>query len=137
MEHTSMPTFLILKGNSVKETVRGANAAALRTAVLSAAADAAKGPARSSASFSGAGKTLGSSEGAGGAASRPVAAGLPSVDVRAMLSSPGHYAQGRGLPQMIVRFLGLYLQTLFSLDPIKTAGESPFAVKTSAGAKVR
>lgn len=134
-----MPTFLILKGSSVKETVRGANAAALRTAVLSAAADAAKGPARSSASFTGSGQTLGASPsaGGGGAASRPVAAGLPSVDVGAILSSPGQYAQGRGLLQTIVRFLGLYFQTLFSLDPIKTAEESPFAVKTYGGAKVR
>jgi hypothetical protein len=40
-----MPTFLILKGTHVKETIRGANPTALRTAVLAAAADAAKGPA--------------------------------------------------------------------------------------------
>jgi len=132
-----MPTFLILKGRSVKETVRGANAAALRTAVLSAAADAAKGSARSSASFSGKGQTLGASASTGGAGSRPIAAGMPSVDVSAMLASPGQYAQGRGLPHTIVRFLGLYFTTLFSLDPVKAAGESPFAVRTAGGAKIR
>ena len=32
-----MPTFLILKGTHVKETIRGANPTALRTAVLAAA----------------------------------------------------------------------------------------------------
>jgi hypothetical protein len=47
----SMPTFLILKGTHVKETIRGANPTALRTAVLAAAADAAKGPAASAGAF--------------------------------------------------------------------------------------
>ncbi|GAB7333611.1 hypothetical protein MBLNU13_g05179t1 [Cladosporium sp. NU13] len=58
---SAMPTFLILKGTHVKETIRGANPTALRTAVLAAAADAAKGPAASAgAFFSGKGQTLGS-----------------------------------------------------------------------------
>jgi hypothetical protein len=56
----SMPTFLILKGTHVKETIRGANPTALRTAVLAAAADAAKGPAASAgAFFAGKGQTRG------------------------------------------------------------------------------
>lgn len=131
-----MPTFLVLKGNSVKETIRGANAAALRTAILSAAADAAKGPAKSSASFSGKGQTLGSTSGAaGGSASRPVNASI-TPDIGALLSSPAQFAQGRGLPQTIVRFLGLYFTTLFSLEPTKAAEESPFAVKKPSGARV-
>ena len=131
-----MPTFLILKGSSVKETVRGANATALRTAVLSAAADAGKGPGKSSAMFPGKGQTLGSEGAAGGNnGSRSVAAGLPSFDVGAMLSSPAQFAQGRGLPQTVVRFVGLYLTTLLSLDPVKTAEDSPFAIKT-AGPRV-
>ncbi|KAK4545910.1 hypothetical protein LTR36_002474 [Oleoguttula mirabilis] len=133
---SAMPTFLILKGSSVKETVRGANATALRTAVLSAAADAAKGTAKSSAQFSGAGKTLGASSGtAGGNTSRPVAASV-MPDMGAMLSSPGQFSQGRGLPQTIVRFLGLYFSTLFSLEPARAAGESPFAIKKAGGARV-
>lgn len=130
---SAMPTFLILKGSAVKETVRGANATALRTAVLSAAADAAKSPAKSSgAQFSGRGQTLGSGSGSS-ATSRPVAAGSAMPDVGAMLSSPAQFAQGRGLPQTIVRFLGLYFSTLFSLEPSKAAEESPFAVKKAAG----
>lgn len=131
-----MPTFLILKGSSVKETVRGANATALRQAVLSAAADAARGPARSAASFSGKGQTLGSTSGTpGGTASRPVnTAALPNMG--AMLSSPAQFSQGSGLPQTLVRFLGLYFSTLFSLEPIKTAQDSPFAVKKAGGARI-
>ena len=131
-----MPTFLILKGSAVKETVRGANATALRTAVLSAAADAAKGPAKASAGFSGKGQTLGSESAAGGgSASRSVRAPV-MPDMGAMLSSPAQFSQGRGLPQTIVRFLGLYLTTLFSLEPVRAAEESPFAVKKVSGARV-
>lgn len=131
-----MPTFLILKGTSVKETVRGANATALRQAVLSAAADAARGAVRSAASFSGKGQTLGSTSATpGGNASRHVNAAL-LPDMGALLSSPAQFSQGSGLPQTIVRFLGLYFSTLFSLEPIKTAQESPFAVKKASGARV-
>lgn len=126
-----MPTFLILKGSSVKETVRGANATSLRTAVLSAAADAAKGSAKSGVAFSSKGQTLGSGT-AGGSTSRPVRAPV-MPDMGAMLSSPGSFAQGSGFPQMIVRFLGLYFSTLFSLEPLKAAEESPFAVKAKSG----
>ena len=134
---SSMPTFLVLKGSSVKETVRGANATALRTAVLSAAADAAKAPAKSSIGFSGKGQTLGSESGAaeGGSTSRPVA-GPTMPDVGAMLSSPAAFAQGRGLPQTVVRFLGLYFTSLFSLEPLKAAEDSPFAIKKTGGARV-
>ena len=131
---SAMPTFLILKGSSVKETVRGANATALRTAVMAAAADAAKGPAKSSASFSGKGQTLGSGD-AGGAASRSVNAPV-MPDMGAMLASPAAFAQGRGLPQTIVRFLGLYFSTLLSLEPGRTATESPFAIKPQGSARV-
>lgn len=130
-----MPTFLVLKGSSVIETVRGANPTALRTAVLSAAASAAKGPAKSSASFSGKGQTLGSSAGGGAGTTRSVQA--PSIDFGALFASPAAFSQGRGLPHAIVRFLGLYFSTLFSLEPLKTAEQSPFAVKTQGGQRVR
>ena len=50
-----------------------------------------------------------------------------------MLSSPASFAQGQGLPQTIVRFLGLYLTSLFSLEPEAAAQASPFAVKKQAG----
>lgn len=123
-----MPTFLILKGSSVKETIRGANPTALRTAVLSAAADAAKGGAASSAYFSGKGQTLGA--GSGSAPGRTTGPSIPNLG--AAISSPAAFAQGRGLPQQLVRFLGLYITTLFSFDPIAAAEQSPFAVKSTA-----
>ncbi|CAK4031036.1 Thioredoxin 1 [Lecanosticta acicola] len=142
----AMPTFLVLKGSKVVETIRGANPAALRSAILSAAADAARGPAKQSASFSGAGQKLGSDAGGrtlggGGGGGGQAGASLPSLpnlNIGQLLSSPAAFAQGRGLPQLIVRFLGLYLSTLLSFDPMRTAQESPFAVnKGSASIKTR
>lgn len=134
-----MPTFLILKGSAVIESVRGANPTALRTAVLSAAADAAKGPAKSSASFSGKGQTLGTGSGgdaAGASGSRTVQA--PALDFSALVASPAAFSQGRGLPNTIVRFLGLYVSTLFSLEPVKAAEGSAFAVgQRGQGQRVR
>lgn len=123
-----MPTFLVLKGSRVVETIRGANPSALRAAVLSAAADAAKGPGASGAYFSGKGQTLGGE----GNTSRATRGGsIFNFDIQRIMLAPAEFAQGRGLPQQIVRFLGLYLTTLFSVDPIKTAQESPFAVRRS------
>lgn len=125
-----MPTFLVLKGSKVIETVRGANPSALRSAILSAAADAAKDPAKSSASpvFSSKGQTLGgaASSGSGRAVSSP---SIPSLNLGQLFSAPASFAQGQGLPATIVRFLGLYISTLFSFDPNKTAEDSPFAMK--------
>lgn len=130
-----MPTFLILKGTSVVETVRGANPTALRTAVLSAAANAAKGPGKSSASFQGKGQALGASTGAGTSSTgRTVSA--PTVDFGALFASPAAFAQGRGIASAIVRFVGLYIATFLSLEPARTAEESPFAIKTVKGQRV-
>ena len=132
---SSMPTFLILKGTHVKETIRGANPTALRTAVLAAAADAAKGGSASSgAFFSGKGQTLGSAS--AGSAPRSTGPSIPSLG--AAVSSPAAFAQSSGLPQTIVRFLGLYLTTLFSTEPAAAAEASPFRVqKSGTGSRVR
>lgn len=128
-----MPTFLILRGTSTIETVRGANPTALRQAVLSAAASAAKGPAKSSASFSGKGQALG---GAGSSAPGRTVQG-PAIDFGALAASPAAFSQGRGLPSTVVRFLGLYVTSLISLEPCQAAAESPFAVRTGQGQRVR
>ncbi|QIW99430.1 hypothetical protein AMS68_004948 [Peltaster fructicola] len=127
LQASSMPTFLILKGTTVKETIRGANPAALRTAVLSAAADAAKGPAKASAMFSGSGQTLGSASGA----KAPARAGtsMPSIDFTSLMGNPAHVAQGTGILSAIVRFIGLYATTFFSFDAIQSAEQSPFSIK--------
>jgi len=131
-----MPTFLILKGSSVKETIRGANPTALRTAVLSAAAEAAKGGAAGGgAFFSGKGQTLGSADRPSATAA---ARGVQMPNLGAMASSPGAYSQGSGLPQTVIRFVGLYLQTLFSFVPAEAAEQSPFRVqKAGTGGRVR
>lgn len=126
-----MPTFLILKGSTVKETVRGANPAALRTAVLSAAADAAKGPAKASPSFSGSGQTLGSSDGS--KTTVRAGSGMPNINVGSFLSDPANIAQGTGWASIIVRFIGLYVTTLFSFDAAASAEQSPFSVKGGHG----
>lgn len=128
-----MPTFLILKGTSVVETVRGANPTQLRTAVLSAAANAAKGPGKSSASFQGKGHALGA---ATGTSSTGRTVSVPTVDFGALFASPAAFAQGRGIASAIVRFIGLYVTTFFSLDPARAAEESPFAIQTVKGQRV-
>lgn len=126
-----MPTFLILRGTHVKETIRGANPTALRTAVLAAAADAAKGPgATSGAFFSGKGQTLGSG-------STPSATRHSGPNLGGAVSSPAAFAQGSGLPQTVTRFLGLYFTTLFSTVPSEAAENSPFKVQKSGSAGVR
>lgn len=126
---SSMPTFLILKGTHVQQTIRGANATALRTAVLSAAADAAKGGSASGAFFSGKGQTLGS-----GSTPSARASGGPKIpNLGAAVSSPANFSQGSGLPQTVVRFLGLYLTTLFSTEPAAAAEQSAFRVQKGSG----
>ena len=132
-----MPTFLILKGTSVVETVRGANPTALRTAILSAAASAAKGSAKTSPLFSGKGQTLGSDSGGATASGGSKTVYAPSIDFGSLLSSPASFSQGRGLPSLIIRFIGLYLTTLFSLESAKAAEDSPFAVKKGSGQRLR
>ena len=94
-------------------------------------------PAKQSAAFSGSGQKLG-----GESSGRPLGGGsgpaMPAIpNVAEMLTAPGQFAQGRGIPAMIVRFLGLYISTLFSFDPMKTAEESPFAVKKANFNKAR
>ena len=128
-----MPTFLILKGNRVQQTIRGANPTALRTAVLSAAADAAKASSASGAFFSGKGQTLGSST----TPSTTTRSSSSVPNLGAAVSSPSAFAQGRGLPQTVVRFVGLYLQTLFSTEPVAAAEQSSFRVQRGSGMGAR
>lgn len=121
-----MPTFLILRSpNTVLETLRGANPSALRAAILSAAATASKAPPASRAAFTGKGQTLG----AGPAARAPVL-----DNVGALWASPAAFAQGRGWVSTVVRFVGLYVVSLVSLEPAGAAGGSGFAVQRGGGA---
>ncbi|EGS23414.1 uncharacterized protein CTHT_0001030 [Thermochaetoides thermophila DSM 1495] len=106
----AMPTFKIINKGGVVETIQGANPPELTAAVERAVrlAGAGKG-----AAFAGEGRRLGGSPivprsgGRGG--------GARSWDLMALL-------------EVVLRFVGLYFWTLFSLDPYKAAENSPFNV---------
>lgn len=136
-----MPTFLIIKNGSVINTIKGANAAALRTAIMAASADAAKLPAKggagagSGASFkSGGGRVLGTG-------STPAASGGSMLDRLGIkfgggggstAGSNGSVSVPGGLTGTVMRFVGLYLTTLLSFDAYKAAETSPLAVRQTA-----
>jgi len=115
---SAMPTFLVFKKGTVSETIRGANPSALRTAVSRASSDT--GKATASASFSSKGYTLGTDSAPG----RAVGGGGGSF-----LGGLGQ--GGPGLADSMVRFMGLYLTTLFSFDAYAAAEASPFKVGTA------
>jgi thioredoxin 1 len=114
-----MPTFLVLKGSSVVDTIRGANPSALTAAVRKAVQDATNGPTASGAHFQSKGYTLGSTS----TPSRPVGGGAGfAANLQGMMSGNG------GFGDRVVRFFALYFVSLLSLDSYKSAEASPFAV---------
>lgn len=112
-----MPTFLVIKSSSVVETIRGANPAALTAAVRKAASDT-SGPGASSTAFQSKGRTLGSAA----EPSRPVGES-PLAGLQRTLLGNG------GLSDIIVRFVALYVISLFAFNGYKAAEESAFNVK--------
>jgi thioredoxin 1 len=123
-----MPTFLVFKSSSVVNTIRGANPSALRDAITKAASEAgATGNAESGASFHTKGYTLGS----GSQAARPANTGGFSFD----LGSLAPAADAGGIADTMVRFMGLYLTTLFSADAYAAAEASPFRVSAATTAR--
>jgi thioredoxin 1 len=110
-----MPTFLVLKGSTVVETIRGANPSALKAAVNKAVADSAKAPGATGAVFQTKGYTLGS-------------ASTPSRPVNQSAFS-GLMAGTGGLSDVLVRFFGLYFISLFSLNGYQAAEGSAFNVR--------
>lgn len=123
---SAMPTFLVLRNGAVKDTIRGANPAALKGAVTAAAAEVKGAAPKSSQVFQSTGRTLGSSSTASRQASGR--SGFESF-VRGVQVGMGSQTGRGGLVEMIVRFLGLYFTTLFSLDVNAAAEASPFNVK--------
>jgi thioredoxin 1 len=113
-----MPTFLVLKGSSVTETLRGANPSALTAAVRKAVNDSASGPGARGANFQSKGYTLGSAS----QPSRPVNPGA-FAGLQSMLSGNG------GAADLLVRFFALYFVSLFAFDAYGAAGQSPYAVR--------
>ncbi|USP78991.1 hypothetical protein yc1106_06265 [Curvularia clavata] len=114
---SAMPTFLVIKSNSVVETIRGANPSALTAAVRKAASDT-SGPGGGSAVFQTKGRTLGSTT----EPSRPVG-DSPFAGLQRLLVGNG------GFTDLVVRFAALYFISLFAFDSYKAAEESPFNVK--------
>lgn len=113
-----MPTFLIFKNGVVTNTIKGANASALRSAVAAAVADASRGGAgagSSGAGFASKGYRLGN-------ANEPTQAVRPGGSLP-VIGNVGGAADG------VMRFAALYLTTLFSFDAYASAEASPFSVK--------
>ena len=115
-----MPTFLVLKGSSVVDTIKGANPSALTAAVRKAVSDSANGPAARGTHFQSKGYTLGSAS----TPSRPVGAGNGLLGgLQGMMNGTG------GFGDMLVRFVALYFVSLLSFDGYRAAEESAFAVR--------
>lgn len=100
-----MPTFLIFRSGSVIQTIQGADQQGLTSAVENAVKLA--GPAQPT--FSSAGRTL------GGSGATP----------RTSLARPFNF---KSYVDAVIMFFGLYFISLFSLDAIKAAEESPFNI---------
>jgi thioredoxin 1 len=112
-----MPTFLVIKSGSVVETIRGANPAALTAAVRKAAGDT-SGPGASGAAFQSKGRTLGSAAEPSRAVGENPFAGLQRLIVG-----------NGGLSDVVVRFVALYVISLFAFNGYKAAEESGFNVR--------
>lgn len=122
-----MPTFLILKNSSVTKTLRGADPASLRSAVLSASADAAKTPAKTSASFQTRGQVLGSE---GPVERRGARAGVgQGLGAGEKITDALRRATSGGFLDSVIRFFALYLISLVSLDPRGSVEGSQWSVK--------
>ncbi|KAF2832588.1 thioredoxin [Ophiobolus disseminans] len=115
---SAMPTFLVIKSSTVVETIRGANPSALTAAVRKAANDSASGPGAAGAAFQTKGRTLGSSS----EPSRPVGES-PFAGLQRLLLGNG------GFSDVLVRFVALYVISLFAFNGYKAAEESAFNVK--------
>ena len=113
-----MPTFLIIKSKSVIETIRGANPSALTAAVRKVSKDAGAG-ATGSAVFTSKGRTLGSAD----QPSQTVGEGVFAV-LQRLTTGNGGFAN------LVIRFVALYLTSLFAFDAFKAAEESPYNVRS-------
>ncbi|KAK5656369.1 hypothetical protein OQA88_4749 [Cercophora sp. LCS_1] len=119
----AMPTFLVLHNGSVIETIQGANPQALTAAVEKAVKIAGPGGGGGS-SFGSPGHRLGGTPVSGG---RTVGGSSVSRPFRWDLSS---------IINAIYTFLGLYFNSLFSLDPYKSAENSQFNRPRNKGAEL-
>ncbi|KAF9875131.1 thioredoxin-like protein [Colletotrichum karsti] len=104
---SAMPTFIIFHGGQAVETIKGANPPALTQAIQNALKLPDKAG-RTGASFSTPGRTLGGDKSARAGLQRPV------------------QWQLSGIFSSLITFIGLYLVSLFAIDPHKAAEMSQF-----------
>lgn len=132
-----MPTFLVIKSNTVIETIRGANPAAIRSAVQKAANDSGSGSA-SGAAFTSKGRTLGTESSGSRTVQGDRQGGFASFlsGVTGGSGTPqAPMALGSGWADSAVRFAGLYLTTLFSFNAYEAAQSSPFRTNAAAAGR--
>ncbi|KAI9776539.1 MAG: hypothetical protein M1839_009520 [Geoglossum umbratile] len=123
-EITAMPTFLIFKESREVKRIRGADARALKEAIDTVIAGA--GSAGSGASFGTKGHTLGPAP----TAPKYVSGGRIVGDVPLT-------AQLNGFMNTAMRFVGLYVVSLFSLDAYAAAEASSYNVNNRDGQRAR
>lgn len=130
----AMPTFVILKNGSVIDTIQGANPQALTAAVEKAVKLAGPG---GGAPFQTPGRTLGGPSTSSG--------DTPTVRIGGGATRPsGNPIQGRtsswdlnNIINAIMVFVGLYLTSLFTLDPYMAAQNSRFNKANQHTAPIR
>lgn len=125
-----MPTFLILKNRVEVARVQGADPRSLTSAVEKYASEAKS--AGATFATSGKGYTLGSAAAATATAAAAGPAAAKYVRNGQVLSNVPFPARLRGFFNAFVVFVGLYLTSLFSLDAIPAAENSPFNVTRGA-----
>ncbi|KIH93710.1 hypothetical protein SPBR_04362 [Sporothrix brasiliensis 5110] len=132
----AMPTFVILRNGSVIDTIRGANPPALTSAVEKAVKLATGG----GASFSTPGRTLASS-GGGSSTATGIRVGGGSTTGGGPIQGRSGWFDLRKVYSFLTMFIGLYLTSLFSLDPYMSAKNSKYAagqptapIRVSSGA---
>lgn len=131
-----MPTFLILKNRVEVARVQGADPRSLTSAVEKYAGEAKS--AGATFATSGKGYTLGSTAAAAAAAGAGAGAGPAAaryIHNGQVLDSLPVPARLRSFFNALVVFVGLYLISLFSLDAIPAAENSPFNITRGAGAR--
>ncbi|CAK7215163.1 hypothetical protein SBRCBS47491_002388 [Sporothrix bragantina] len=121
----AMPTFVILRNGSVHETIQGANPPALTAAVEKAVKLATGG----GSTFSTPGRTLGSDEPK--TASSSSSAGIrigggPSRPSGNPIQGHRSWFDPMRIINWLISFIGLYLTSLFSLDPYMAAQNSKY-----------
>lgn len=134
----AMPTFVILHKGSVIDTIQGANPQALTAAVEKAVKLAGPG---GGASFSTPGRTLGGPPAtSAGAATKPTVR-IGGGATREAAGNPVRGSASVWNPNNIINavmvFVGLYLTSLFSLDPYMAAQNSRFNKNNHQTAPIR